>query len=33
MREVEKLVAKMVKRSKGKMKAIFNKGDFLTLKL
>ena len=32
MREVEKIVAKAVKTSKGRMKAVFNDGDFLTLK-
>jgi beta-lactamase superfamily II metal-dependent hydrolase len=32
MREVEKIVAAAVKKSKGRMKAVFNKGDFLTLK-
>jgi hypothetical protein len=32
MREVEKIVAAAVKRSKGRMSAVFNGGDFLTLK-
>jgi hypothetical protein len=32
MREVEKLVAANVKKSKGRMKAVFNDGDFLTLR-
>jgi beta-lactamase superfamily II metal-dependent hydrolase len=32
MREVEKIVAAAVKKSKGRMKATFNDGDFLTLK-
>ncbi len=32
MREVEKIVAAAVRRSRGRMKAVFNKGDFLTLK-
>ena len=33
MREVEKLVKEMQKRAKGKMKFVFNKHNFLTLKL
>jgi hypothetical protein len=32
MREVQKMVAAAVKKSKGRMKAVFNEGDFLTLK-
>jgi hypothetical protein len=31
MRDVEKTVAGMVKKAKGQMKAVFNKGDFVTL--